>query len=154
MWGKGISRYEDSNTSDFVVRSAAPAGFVPGDKNFQPIKSFSAIFGLETHPTKKFEFNIWGGDEYYYRTTYTLPSLTAGAPGVVEGYGSANAASTRNLLEGSAVVWYDVYKGAFGTLRYGAQYEYIYRGTWSADGERAFKGINNVGMLAMRYIIS
>jgi FKBP-type peptidyl-prolyl cis-trans isomerase len=165
MWGKGISRYEDAQQVDFVVRSADPAGFTPGDKNLQAVKSVSAIFGFETHPTKKTEFDVWGGDEYYYRTPYFLPSTTVAGRVTGEGYGNpygAGGANTRNLLEGTAVLWYDVYKGSFGTLRYGAQYEYIERLTWSGNGEGTNavakvatnpKGIDNVGMLSMRYII-
>jgi hypothetical protein len=56
-------------------------------------------------------------------------------------------------LLGTAVLWYNLYKGSYGTLRYGAQYEYAYRGTWSVGGAKAPNGIENIGQLGMRYIL-
>ena len=174
MWGKGISRYEDAQQVDFVVRTKAANTTGADDNNLQPVKSFSAIFGLETHPTPKLELDVWGGDEYYYRTTYDTIGTLASGTGAnlgdiqVSGYGSPYAAggsNTRNITEGTAVLWYDLYKGSYGTLRYGAQYEYIERGTWSGNDAKysnvsastkdgtAPRGIDNVGLLSLRYIL-
>jgi hypothetical protein len=161
LYGKGISRYQDSGQYDFVVKTntfnTATGALTSkgGDNNLQDVKSFSAVVGFETHPTRKAEFDIWGGTEYYFRSTYDVVSTAAATLGktLVEGYGATNGAYNRNLIQGTAVLWYDVYKGTFGTLRYGAQYEYANRETWSAGGEKAPKGIDNIGMLSMRYII-
>jgi hypothetical protein len=176
LYGKGISRYEDSGQFDFVVRTN-PTGATGGDNNLQDVKSFSLVAGFETHLTSRLEFDMFYGDEYYYRTTYNVFSTAPATLGntLIVGYGSPTADNTggcestlfkgcagsnRNLGLGTAVVWYDVYKGSYGTLRYGAQYEYAFRGTWSGNGTLpagapglAPKGIENVGYLAMRYII-
>jgi DNA-binding protein YbaB len=166
MWGKGISRYQDSGQFDFVVRTT--------DHNLQPIKAVSAVIGFETHPTPKFEFDVFGGDEYYYRTTYI------NGEGAIAGYGAQTAVNTgcffetlgafqaagnptatalpactaynRNLLHGTIVAYYDLYKGTHGTVRYGAQYEYVNRATWSGVGGLAPKGIENGVFTTMRYI--
>jgi hypothetical protein len=157
MYGKGISRYQDSGQYDFVVRtnslsSTNVATTTGGDNNLTNIKTFSTVFGFETHPNSKAEFDVYYGDEYYGRTTYKVTSIATGLP-VVLGYGSTNGGNNRNLLEGSGVFWYDVYKGSLGTLRYGAQYAYALRTTWSVGGEKAPKGIDNIGFLGMRYIL-
>jgi hypothetical protein len=163
LYGKGISRYQDSGQYDFVVRTnigstGAPiSGVNRGDDNLQAIKSFSVVAGFETHPTPKVELNLFFGDEYYYKSLYSLTSTTAGAAPVPEGFGLTNAGNNRNIAEGSAIVWYDVYRGVFGTLRYGAQYEYIERGVWDRSPAEStpgsFKGVDNIGQLSMRYIL-
>jgi hypothetical protein len=157
MYGKGISRYQDSGQYDFVVRtnsvsSTNVATTTGGDNNFTNIKSFSTVFGFETHPSARTEFDVYYGDEYYGRTTYVVRSIATGLP-VVLGYGATNGGNNRNLIEGSGVLWYDVYKGRYGTLRYGAQYAYVERLTWSVGGAKAPKGIDNIGFLGMRYIL-
>jgi hypothetical protein len=160
LYGKGISRYQDSGQYDFVVRTNALSSTntrtsTGGDNNLQNIKSFSAVLGFETHPIPRVEFNLYGSSEYYFRSTYDVVSTAAATLGktLVEGYGATNGANNRNLLLGTAVFWYDLYKGSYGTLRYGAQYEYAYRGTWSVGGEKAPNGIENIGQVGMRYIL-
>ena len=159
MWGKGISRYEDAGQFDFVVRST--------DHNLQPVKSFSVLAGIETHPTRRTELDMIFGDEYYYRTTY----IAAG--GVIAGYGAPTlvntgcffenaaqapggvlptcSANNRNLWNGKVVGYYDLYKGPYGTLRYGAEADYISRRTWSGVGG-APKGNDTTVFTTMRYI--
>ncbi len=36
----------------------------------------------------------------------------------------------KSLIQGNGGFWYNVYKGAYGTLRYGMQYSYTYKNTW------------------------
>jgi hypothetical protein len=160
LYGKGISRYQDSGQYDFVVRtntlsSTNTLTSKGGDNNLQDIKSFSAVLGFETRPTQRVEFDLYGGSEYYFRSTYDVVSTAAATLGktLVEGYGAANGVNNRNVLLGTAVLWYNLYKGSYGTLRYGAQYEYAYRGTWSVGGAKAPNGIENIGQLGMRYIL-
>jgi hypothetical protein len=160
LFGKGISRYEDSGQYDFVVHSTP-------DHNMQTIQSYSLLAGIESHPTRKIEADLVFGDEYYYKTTYTTQGTVAGygAPTAVNtgcfyevvaaqapaGTSSTCTANNRNLAQGSFVAYYDLYKGPRGTLRYGAQYEYIYRRTWAGVGG-APKGIENGIFTTMRYI--
>lgn len=173
LYGKGISRYEDSGQYDFVLRNSGI-----GDKNLQPIQSFSIQAGFETHPLRKAEVDVYFGDEYYARSTY--PTNLAGTE--FAGYGARTATNTgcfyevaaqapggvlpactannRNLAHGTIIGYYDLYKGSHGTLRYGAQYEYIHRGTWSGSGGLPAgskglspTGVENVGYLTMRYFL-
>jgi hypothetical protein len=167
MWGKGISRYEDSGQYDFVLRST--------DHNLQTVKSFSFLTGIETHPTPKAEIDVVFGDEYYYRSTYATSATAFG------GYGSPTVANTgcyvevaslipagqsttctgnnKNLWNAKIYGYYDLYKGSHGTLRYGAEYDYDYRATWSGNGGLptgskglAPHGFDNTVFTTMRYI--
>jgi hypothetical protein len=164
MFGKGISRYEDAGQYDFVVHNTP-------DHDMQTVTSYSLLAGIESHPNLKTELDVLFGDEYYFKSTYI------GAEGLT-GYGAStinntgcfyeNAAaapasalvagalpacnpSNRNLAHGSVIAYYDLYKGPHGTLRYGAEYEYIYRRTWAGVGG-APKGIENGIFSTMRYI--
>jgi len=160
LFGRGISRYQDSGQYDFVVRTntyntaTGALTSTGGDNNLQSIKSFSAVVGFETHPAPKWEFDLFYGDEYYGKSTYTVASTAGKAE--LEGYGASNAANNRNIALGTGIVWFDVYKGTFGTLRYGGQYEYVERGLWTTAATSApgtYKGVDNIGQLSMRYIL-
>jgi flagellar motor protein MotB len=180
LWGKGIARYQDAGASspDFVVRTN-PTGDHGGDNNMQAAKAFSALAGFETHPTKKTEFDALFGDEYYYRSTYTVFNA-AGAP-VTAGFGNPAATNTgcafetaaqaptgvsttctgnnRNIWNAKVIAYYDLYRGPIGTLRYGAEADYVERATWSGNGSLPVgsagispKGNDHIGFLTMRYI--
>jgi hypothetical protein len=176
MWGQGVSRYVDSGQYDFVYNSV--------NHELQLVESLSAIVGFETHPTPKVEFDVLFGDEYYGRAQYHNATN-----GELAGYGNRNAINTgcsyeiaaqaelngqsatctgnnRNLWNGKVYGYYDLYKGPVGTLRFGAEYDYDYRGTWSGDGNGnnakdqpiylpkgiAPHGFDNVMFTTMRYI--
>ncbi|MGA3127347.1 MAG: hypothetical protein ABSD13_11575 [Candidatus Korobacteraceae bacterium] len=163
LFGKGISRYQDSGQYDFVVRTntvatgtTSPATSTGGDYNLQPIKAFSAVVGFETHPSPKFEVDAYFGDEYYAKSTYVVYTIATPITKELEGYGASNAANNKNIAEGTVIAWYDLLKGSFGTLRYGAQYEYAERDLWTTKVGSlpgTYKGIDNVGMLSMKYIL-
>jgi TolA-binding protein len=169
MWGKGISRYEDSGQYDFVVKSTP-------DHNMIPLKSFSVLTGFETHPNKKTELDLLFGDEYYYRDVYTTTAGTPagyGAPnanntacgfesaavGTAVGAGDACAGNNKNLWNAKLYGYYDLYKGPVGTLRFGAEVDYVERQVWSGNGGLTAgsagigaKGNEKTAFTTMRYI--
>jgi hypothetical protein len=182
MYGKGISRYQDAGQYDFVIRSTP-------DHNLQPVRTFSALAGFETHPTPKTELDMLFGAEYYFRTLYVAnpAAVAGGAAPELGGYGAPTATNTgcyfenlgqyqqavptataqpactgnnRLLWNGKIYGYYDLFKGPHGTLRYGAEYDYDFRGTWSGTGGLpagskglAPKGIDNTAFVTMRYIL-
>ncbi len=169
LWGKGISRYEDSGQYDFLVKGTS-------DHNLIPIKSFSVLAGFETHPNKKTELDLVFGDEYYYRTTYLngtelagygVPTANNRACGyenvaVAEGELGGAAACTgnnKNLYNIKLYGYYDLVKSTKGTLRFGAEADYDERETWSGNGGLATgaagiapKGNEKTVFTTMRYI--
>jgi DNA-binding protein YbaB len=161
MYGKGISRYEDAGQYDFLVRST--------DHNLQTLKSFSVLAGFETHPSRKVEIDALFGDEYYYRDLYATATgaLTGygaytannGACGyesaaiaTAAGAGDACTGNNKNLWNAKLFGYYDLYKGPVGTLRYGAEVDYIERETWSGALGLAPKGNEKTVFTTMRYI--
>jgi len=163
LWGKGISRYEDAGQYDFLVRSS--------DHNLQPLKSFSALAGFETHPNKKTEIDLLVGGEYYYRDLYyATPTATTqagygaytannGACGyenvavaTANGAGDACTGNNKDLWNVKLYGYYDLYKGPIGTMRFGAEVDYDERQTWSGADGIAPKGNEKTAFTTMRYI--
>lgn len=162
LYGKGISRYQDAGAVDYVVRSTS-------DHNMQPLKAFSVLAGFETHPSKKTELDFLYGQEYYFKDLYTTATGTVagyGAPALLAQNCYAETGTAANCTVVNKTVWnaklfgyYDLYKGPMGTLRYGAEVDYVERQTWpgtgtatAATGTSAPKGNEKTGFLTMRYI--
>jgi hypothetical protein len=184
LYGKGVSRYEDSGQYDVVIR-------LDSDKQMQPLKSYSYIAGFETHPAPKVEIDGLFGQEHYYQDLYitnpaavlagtAAPSLGGyGAPttsvsgcfyenaaaAVANGAGDACAPNNKTLWNAKLYGYYDLYKGTKGTLRYGAEVDYIERTTWAggahaatlanpvqAGGNLQALGADKTAFMTMRYI--
>ena len=152
LYGKGISRYQDSGQYDFVVRST--------DSHLQDIKAFSVVSGFETHPTPRGEFDLLFGDEYYYRSTYLANGVSVGYgaktvnnSGFYTEGGAITGGNNRNLLNGKAIAYYDLFKGSFGTFRYGLEADYVERATWSGLNGLAPRGNNKIGFTTIRWIL-
>jgi len=121
--------------------------------------------GLEFHPKPKLDLFVYGGDEYYGRASYINP-VTLGPAGygsplvnntncrleIIPTGGAACGAQNKNIWEGTAGFWYRIYRGPYGTLQYGMQYEYLNRSTWSGTGG-APRGIENVVLTSVRFIL-
>jgi len=130
LYGRGVARYGDSSTNDITIRP---------DGNISPIMNIHALAGLEAHPTPKFDLYVYGGDEYLSKNVYTIGSVTSGygvpttniAPCfAAESASPACAAVLKNLAQGTMGFWWHLYKGGFGSMRYGMQYSYTNKTTW------------------------
>jgi Skp family chaperone for outer membrane proteins len=92
--------------------------------------------------------------------TIAAPGYTGSSTGYLPG-GSCGA-NTRNVQEGTAGWWYDIYKGEHGRFRQGFQYAYSVREGWSGappSGSAAgtpgigAKGIENMVWTSFRYYL-
>jgi hypothetical protein len=151
FWGQGISRYQAAGGQDFVVRST--------DRNMQMIKGGSFVGGFETHPTNRWEVNALFGGEYYGRSLYPTGQANTTTTSSIAGYGVPNGTNTgcyfennqppnttpiatsstclgnnRAILNGKLTAFYDLFKGPYGILRYGVEFNYYERLTWSGTG--------------------
>ena len=156
LYGKGISRYEDSGQYDFIVRADT-------DHSVQALKSYSYIAGFETHPGPKTEIDFLFGQEHYYQDLYltNAAAVAAGTAGqvwggygapttsvsgcfyenaaeaVAAGAGEACAPNNKTLWNLKLYGYYDLIKGPHGTLRYGAEFDYDQRTTWAGGAPAA-----------------
>ena len=162
LFGKGISRYTDSGQYDFVVQSTG--------QNMQTVLGLSSLAGFETHPTPKVEIDTLFGNEYYGRTTYLTSSGTLAGYGVptaansgcyyetaalatAAGVSSTCTGNNRDLWNGKLYGYYDAFKGTLGTVRFGAEVDYVERTTWSGANGLAPRGNEKNIFTTMRWLL-
>jgi hypothetical protein len=153
--GSGIGRYSAGLGPDVTLRP---------DGTIVPIRSVQTMAGVEFHPTARWDWYLYGGDEYYGRAAYTN-SLGKGV-----GYGSPlndNSgcqlenpattqpcqAQTRALWQIQPGFWYRFYKGEAGTVALGMSYSYTDRTSWAGLNGLQPKGVENIVMTSFRYYI-
>jgi hypothetical protein len=153
--GNGIGRYASGLGPDVTLRP---------DASIVPLRTLQTMAGLEWHPTSRWDWYVYGGDEYYSRASYI------NAAGQPVGYGSPlnnNSgcqvesptatqpcqAQTRSLWQLQPGFWYRFYRGSAGTLAMGMSYSYTYRSTWSGLDSLQPKAIENIVMTSFRYYL-
>jgi len=171
--GSGVGRYGAAQLSDVSIN---------GNGTLHLIKGLQGLATLEWHG-KKLDLYTYGGAEYASRTASFDPLANKGA-GVEVGYGAplfnnagcyteaiptANSgfapgtqanctADTRVVIEGTAGFWYSFYQGPKGRFRFGTQYSYVTRQTWSGVGFTpgvgvSPSGIDNMVFTSFRYYL-
>jgi hypothetical protein len=167
--GSGVGRYAPGGLPDVSINP---------DGTLHLVKNLHGLGTLEWHG-KKLDLYGYGGTEYASRTwaydSTILPGATTpvgyvgyGAPGfnntgcyteVAPGSGgfspgslSKCTADTRALIEGTAGFWYRFYSGPRGSFRYGTQFSYVTRNTWSGDG-RSPNGLDAMVFTSFRYYL-
>jgi len=173
--GSGVGRYGASQLSDLSIHA---------DGTIHLIKGLQGLTSLEWHG-KKLDLYAYTGAEYAART-YDFDRLGNKGAGQYVGYGSpyfSNAgcstellptgnggftptalayptctADTRAVIEGTAGFWYSFYNGPKGRFRFGTQYSYVTRQTWSgtnASGTAQFspEGLDGMVFTSFRYYL-
>jgi hypothetical protein len=157
MYGKGIGRYGPAQLPDVTV---APDG------SLTPLTELTAMVGLIGHP--------WDGlDVYGYAgIEQTNASSSFTAAGTIFGYGDqgfsnagcltttpasfsgatpTNCIANNKRVEGATVgFWQNVYKGGYGRLAVGGEYEYIRREAFPGVGS-APSTDDNIFLTSLRY---
>ncbi|HMA73705.1 MAG TPA: FlxA-like family protein [Xanthobacteraceae bacterium] len=156
LYGRGIGRYGAGQLSDV---------FVGPDGSLTPVTGFTAMGGLVGHP--------WAGlDVYAYAGIEQAQSnfFLSGA-GVITGFGvptavntgcnittaasftggASNCAAINKTLSGVTVgFWQDLYKGNYGLVRGGLQYEFIRRESFDGVGGTVSTD-DNIFLTSLRY---
>jgi len=171
--GSGVGRYGSGQLSDVAIN---------GDGSLHLIRGYQGLATLEFHG-KKLDLFAYAGSEYAARTasfdpisgkevgygaplfnnfgcyTETVPST---ATTVTAGYNPGSLANctgdTRALVEGTFGFWYSFYQGEKGRFRFGTQYSYVDRRTWSGVGSVpgvgvSPSGIDNMIFTSFRYYL-
>lgn len=174
LGGDGVGRYSSAQLPDATVRP---------DGTLALIRGGSGLGTIEIHPTPKLDLYFNYGIEYAYRAPYTYTNATSGAS-VPVGYGSplfnnsgcgaaeplpggAFATSSasgctgdiRTIQEGTLGLWHKLYQGPKGGLRWGLQYSYLFKNTWSGNNNTPTapgvtgKAIDNMVFTSFRYYL-
>jgi hypothetical protein len=143
--GSGVGRYGAAQLPDVSIN---------GDGSIHLVKGLQGLTTFEYH-TKKLDLYAYAGAEYAARTasydaiagkvvgfgaptfnnfgcyTETPPTVNTGfTPGALVNC----TADSRAVIEGTAGFWYNFYNGEKGRFRFGTQYSYVTRQTWSGVG--------------------
>ncbi|HEY3972009.1 MAG TPA: hypothetical protein VGM18_03340 [Candidatus Sulfotelmatobacter sp.] len=173
LTGSGIGRYAPGGLPDAAIN---------GNGTIHLIRNTMGLGTLEFHLTKKLDLNTYAGLEYASRSVSFDPLGSSGAGALVgygvptsknTGCGTETApatstnngtvgfdpgglsnctADTRVLIEGTGALWYKFYSGPRGSFRFGAQYSYITRNSWSGVGGDPH-GIDNMIYTSFRYVL-
>jgi hypothetical protein len=168
--GSGVGRYGPGSLPDVSINP---------DGTPHLVKNLMGLGTLELHVTKKLDINGYGGIEYAARTWaldsnsqhfktptpvgYGAPAFnnsgcyTETVPGTntftgttpVAGSLSGCTADTRAVIEGTLGFWYKFYSGPKGSFRYGTQFSYVTRNTWSGNNNTGVPGRSPNGLDTM-----
>jgi hypothetical protein len=152
LGGAGIGRFGTTSGPDVTFN---PKGALV------PVKGVIAVAGIEMHPTPRFDFDLYGGGDYYQRVQYFIPkgstffgeTTTANAEAGY-GYQGLNVsgcmkesaytgttttlagkctAHTKTVWAIQPVFWYRIYQGPAGKVQFGASYAYVHKASWSGQ---------------------
>jgi hypothetical protein len=169
--GNGVGRYGAAGLSDLSIHANGTLDLIRG---------YQGLGTLEWHG-KKLDLYSYAGVEYAART-YDFDPYLAG--GTYVGYGApefSNAgcyaetapsggtagfnpgslahctAQTRAIMEGTLGFWYSFYNGPKGRFRFGTQYSYVTRDTWSGVAGPGTSGsptgLDNMVFTSFRYYL-
>jgi hypothetical protein len=171
--GSGVGRYGAAQLSDLAIHA---------DGTIHLIKGYQGLTTLEWHG-KKLDIYAYTGAEYAARTTDTDPFQKGAAVGygspsfsnygcyietvpnttATAGFNPGSLANctgdTRAVIEGTAGFWYTFYKGPKGRFRFGTQYSYVTRQTWSGatsgttPGALSPEGLDSMVFTSFRYYL-
>jgi len=158
LYGKGIGRYGASQLSDVVVAS---------DGTLSPITAFHAMVGVVGHPWDGLDIYAYAGlekaDSNLFNSSAGITGF--GNPGVVNtGCGITTGASFTGSTSNCAAInkevdmvtagfWQNLYKGDYGRVAAGLQYEYIMRKSFDTNPGNggAVSTSDNVFLTSLRY---
>jgi len=161
--GSGVGRYGSGGLPDATARA---------DGSLAMVKSLQGLTTLEWH-VPKLDVYLNAGAEYAGRSATFDPitgktvgygsllfgnsgcyleTAPANGSGFLPGSLSGCTADTRVLIEGTAGFWHKIYNGPKGGLRWGLQYSYVTRNTWSGTGIEPH-GIENMVFSSFRYYL-
>ncbi|HKS65929.1 MAG TPA: hypothetical protein VJR26_01715 [Candidatus Acidoferrales bacterium] len=144
--GDGVGRYGSAQS--------APDVTVRPDGTFVPVRSYQGLGTLAFH-YPKWDVYFHLGDEYGNRTQYisgtsTIPNVgfgaigfnnagcwdepTPGSGGYAPGVLANCSNNIKNIIEGTAGVWYNFYSGPRGIMKFGVQYSHEAYNTWQGLG--------------------
>jgi hypothetical protein len=140
MYGKGVGRYGAGQLPDVTVAA---------DGSLQPLNETTAMVGLVAHPWEGLDVYGYAGIEQVNASFFNSGTTQFGfgnpgfsnagctvlTSGSFSGVTPTNCvANNRRLEDVTAGFWQNVYKGQYGRVAMGAQYEYIKRESFNGVG--------------------
>jgi hypothetical protein len=156
LYGKGIGRYGAGQLPDVTIGL---------DGSLTPLTVLTAMVGLVGHPWEGLDVYAYAGMERanasffnvgtalfgYGNPGFSNVGCTITTPASFGGATPANCiANNRRLSEITVGFWQNLYKGDYGRLAVGAQYEYIKRDSFDGIGGAPYTS-DNIVLTSLRY---
>jgi hypothetical protein len=173
--GSGIGRYGAAQLSDLAINPDGTVRLIKNDQGLATLEWHSKKLDVYTYAGAEYAGRTYGYDatskKYVGYGSPTFPSYgcyTETAPTVDTGFTPGAladcTADTRAVIEGTAGFWYTIASGPKGRFRFGTQYSYVTRQTWSGAtatptvGTATFgaltpQGIDNMIFTSFRYYL-
>jgi hypothetical protein len=148
--GRGVGRYGSANLPDATFSTTG---------KLEPLTNYSVMGGFVGHPIPAVDLYAYGGAEGVGQRSF----------GATGGYGNPNVslagcelelgscnAVTSSVLEGTVGGWWRFFKGSYGTVQAGLQYEYLKRNVFQGVGATRGSSLSpssdeNVFLFSFRY---
>ena len=160
--GSGVGRYAPGGLSDASINANGTVHLIKnlhglGTLEFQTKKLMifsyggaeyaSRSWGIDnTNPAKPVEI---GYGNPFFNNSGCYTEAAPGSGGFAPGSLSGCTGDTRALIEGTFGFWYKFYSGPKGSFRYGTQYSYVSRNTWSGNNAGKTGGLQPGGLDSM-----
>ncbi len=156
MYGRGVSRYASGQHGDATIAA---------DGSLTPLVALTAMVGLIAHPSEALDIFAYAGMEQVSASNFNVGTTLFGygnpgfsnvgctivTPASFAGVTPTDCiANNRRVMELAIGFWHDLYKGNFGRVRVGAQYEYLRRETFEGIGGAPTTD-NNIILTSIRY---
>jgi hypothetical protein len=156
MYGNGIGRYGAANLTDVTIAT---------DGSLTPVPELTVMLGLVGHPWEGLDVYAYAGVEQVHASYFDQGGLNFGlgnpnfsnagcyvtTSASFGGTTPANCiANNRRVSDITGGFWQNLYKGEFGRVAVGAQYEYIKRNSFNGIGG-AVSTDDNIVMTSIRY---
>jgi hypothetical protein len=152
--GYGIGRYGASGLVDATYKA---------DGTPKPLPEVMGAVGITGHVTPKLDLYTWVGIEQESRSFsgsgatasgYGNPSFSNAGCDVQPENALANTCSANTNIRGiegfQVGGWYNIYRGGFGTMQTGAEYEFVERTSFKGVGGSPSTN-DNIVLFAVRY---
>jgi hypothetical protein len=145
--GSGVGRYGTAQLPDLTYDNLG---------KLHPLSGYSVMVGVIGHPTPVLDIYGYGGQEHVNSWSTVVAGkgygygspLTNNAGCTIEG-GTCQAV-TKDITEGSVGFWWKFANTGFGSVRWGAQAEYITKQAYAGVGG-APKADNEIIMTSLRW---
>src|SRR6266446_279739 len=156
LYGRGVGRYGAGQLPDVTIAADGSLSLVTG---------WSAMVGLIGHPWEGLDVYVYAGQEEVAANFFNIGTTLFGLgnPGFSNAtclvttpfsfYGRTRTDCIANNTRSSEITasfWQNVYKGDYGRVTFGAQYEYIKRKSFDGIGGTPSTD-NNIVMTSVRY---
>jgi hypothetical protein len=156
LYGRGVGRYAAAQLPDVTIGL---------DGSLTPVTGWSAMVGLVGHPWEGLDVYAYAGMEEVKADFFNVGATLFGlgnpgfsnasclitTPASFAGATPADCiANTQRVVDLTAGFWQNVYKGDYGRVTFGAQYEYIKKKSFAGIGGSPSTD-NNVVMTSVRY---